>query len=362
MGPVKYLSFKTKRRFGVEIEVTAHTEKAKIGGFIEAVDPNHKVKISEHNDKDYGNNHWNVKRDGSCKDKDFQFGYEVASFVGSGIEDISLVQKVATRLQQEGVKVNDNCSVHVHAEVADFSKAQLAKLVALWMKVEPVVLQMVPKRRHTSKYCVPLREFHKAMKLDTLKYKAGDFWHCVLPQYYDDKHRRVAFNICNICAALHYNYYGGEPKQKKRKTVELRLPEGTMDPRHIANWIKFFVRFVNLARLKKSPEDLKALSLTESMRVFGLGGTDEAPVILSRGLWSLKVWMLERIMEFGTDKEMVKEAHEFLNYISSPYRTYHEKEFKLTGKSKAVAAKNAGEGGKYDGLLAGFALPGDWHD
>jgi len=361
MGGVKYLSFTTKRKFGAEIEVSGHVEKPKIKQWIEAVDKAHEVKVYENNQKDYGNNHWSVKRDGSCKDKDYPYGFEVATFVGSGLADIALVGSVMTKLRDEGIRVNDNCSVHVHAEVADFSKTQLAKLVAWWMKIEPVVLQMVPKRRHDSIYCVPLRSFHKAIKPDTFQYSASDFWRSIKPPYHDDKNRRVTLNICNICTAMEEDYdgyFGYDPphKLKKRRTVELRLPEGTTEPRNVMNWIKFFIRFVNLGKNKFSPQDLKALSLTDTLRFLGLHGTDDSPLILSKALWTLKVWFLERIVEFSKDKDMAKEALTLLNFMCSPFRTYDLK------RAVKKVRKPVGKG-KYSGLFAGFASdmpPQDW--
>jgi hypothetical protein len=98
MDVIKYFSFSTPRKFGIEIEVTAHMNKGKLRDCIAAIDPKHQIKISDNNEKDYGNNHWSVKRDGSCKDKDFAYGFEIASFVGSGVDVITLLNGVVTKL------------------------------------------------------------------------------------------------------------------------------------------------------------------------------------------------------------------------------------------------------------------------
>lgn len=368
MEGIKYFSFSTQRKFGAEFEVTAHMDKAKLRDCIAAIDPNHQIKISEYNEKDYGNNHWSVKRDGSCKDKDFPYGFEIASFVGSGMDDITLINGVVTKLRDAGVKVNDNCAIHVHAEVADFSKYQLAKTVAIWMKVENILLQMVPKRRRESIYCVPLRRHYKALSPDKLvfagKEDQGKFFAKIRPDSHSDHNRRVTLNICNVCSALgagddYYDDYYGKAKYKKRMTMELRLPEGSVNPRDAANWIKMFVRFVALSQHRKFPDDLASVGLKETLRFMGLHEPDGTPFILSRGLWNLKVWFLERILAFTDDKELREEAWSMLEYITTPYKTYDQKEFK---KVKNEPKELVGSG-KYGGI--GFGIAGNdepWMD
>jgi len=356
MGDVRYLLFATKRKFGVEIEVTNHLAKAKLAEFVKAVDPGRECKVSNANDKDYGNNYWKIKHDGSIKDNEFNAGSELSSFVASGVNDIALIGKVVGKFRDEGVKVNDKCAVHVHAEVADFNKQQLAKVVAYWMKIEPVLLQAVPKRRRTSEYCVPLRQFFKAMKLDNLSYHAVEFWRKVCPPYHDDKHRRVTFNICNVCSAWRPNYdydeYYPPGEVKQRKTVELRLPEGSVDPHDVMNWIKFFVRFVNLGKNKTSPSDLSVMGLKDTLRFLGLHGTDDSPVILSKGLWGLKAWLLERLLEHSDDGDLVDEALALLNYMSAPYRVYAEKESNNgNGKKTPKKAEQSRKYGVQDWLV-----------
>lgn len=372
MDGIKYLAFNTQRRFGAEMEVTAHTAQDKIKAAIQAVDPNHPINVYGNNHKDYGNTAWSVKYDGSCKDKDFKFGWEVATFVGKGVEEIGLIQNVAAKFQEIGLKVNDNCSVHVHAEVTDYSKSQLGKLVAIWMKIEPILLQMVPKRRLESIYCVPMRKHYRPyFDPDKTKFKdkkeQSAFYAKIKPNRHNDDNRRLTLNICNVCSAHDYEKYdyyddydgGGANNYKKRMTVELRLPEGSVDPRNVSNWIKMFVRFVSLTQNRKFPEDLAPVGLAETLRLFGLHETDGTPFILSRGLWNLKVWFLERILEFTDDKALREEAWNLLEYISTPYKTYDEKEFKQTGKLKNIP-KEAGPGGKYAGNDLEIEMPWQW--
>lgn len=329
MNEVKYFSFKTQRKFGCELEVTAHLDKHKLRDLIANIDQNHHIKISEYNEKDYGNSHWTVKRDGSCKDADFKYGFEIASFVGATVDDITLINNVVTKLQQSNVKVNDNCSVHVHVEVTDFSKLQIAKMVAIWMKIEKIMLQTVPERRRKSIYCVPLRKHHKAIAPDKISFTCKEdrikLFSKIRPNKYDDIDRRVNFNICNVCSGLdaenkNYNVYGlfEKAKQKKRMTVELRMPEGSVDPQNVTNWIKLFVRFVNLSKKRNFPSDLSCLGLEDTLRFLGLHESKGTPFILSRGLWNLKVWFLQRILTFTDDNKLREEALMMLDYISNP--------------------------------------------
>jgi hypothetical protein len=351
MDKVKYFVFSSQRKFGVELEVSAHVTKKKLRDFIAEIDQKHPIKISEHNEKDYGNNHWSVKRDGSCKDLDYQYGFEIASYVGSTVDDINVVNKVTSRLLDSGVKINDNCSIHVHAEVADFTKFQLSKLVALWMKIENVMLQTVPQRRRNSFYCVPLRKHHAVLKPDNYVFNNAEdqksFFSKIVPPIHNDKNRRVTMNICNVCSALEcekYDEFGDEDEADydKRRTVELRLPESSLNPSDITSWIKIFVRFVSLSKQRKFPTDLSSVGLSETMTLLGLRGVGDSPFLLSKGLWNMKVWLLGRILTFGTNKTIKKEASEMLERMTNPG---------VTVRHKSSELKDFGESPKYGGLL-----------
>lgn len=330
MEGVKYLSFGTKRRFGVEVEVTADTSKEKIKKYIAEVDQTHPIEVAQNNAKDYGNSHWSVKHDGSCKDQNHNHGHEVSSFVGGGTADIALIGQVVNHLRTKGIIVNNNCSVHVHAEVADFNRREIAKLTALWMKIEPILFQAVPGRRRRSIYCVALRkEFVHLLDMKFDSEKDG-FWHLfwedISPQNYDDDDRRVAFNLCNVCQAL--EGYG----QNQRRTVEIRLPEGSIDPDDVTNWIRLFVRFVSLGKTKFFPKDLKAYNVLETLQALGLHAKGDQTYILSKALFNLKGWFLKRLIRHSSNKKVETEAFEMLHHMLTPSTDVRLEDYKKAEK------------------------------
>lgn len=324
---IGYGIFGTKRKFGVEIETSAHISKDRMKKCIEGVDQEHPVRVSEHAVKDYNNNWWSIKRDGSCSDKDYTYGFEVTSYVGSGIADIENIQKVVTALGKLGVKPNSNCSVHVHTEVNDFNPDKLSALVAYWMRMEAIIGEMVPAGRITGIFAKLLTTHHKWFS-EKKQFDAAGFCRLIMPMPahgefhgWRDRDRRLALNITNYAHVYHNMADYRRNKANYRKTVELRLPEGSMDARTVGNWVKFMLQFVQCCKKLPFPEQLKSYSLEEVLMLLKLHAPDHM-LILSRGLWNLKVWILERILKHSRDLKLRKEALTMLNYISQPYKTY----------------------------------------
>lgn len=326
-GNIGYGIFGTKRKFGVEIESSAHISKARMKKCIEETDKAHPVRVSEQYAKDYNNNWWHIKKDGSCADRDYPYGFEVCSYVGSGIGDIENVQKVVTALNKLGVKPNSNCSVHVHVEVNDFNSEKLAALVATWMRFEAIIGEMVPLNRVNSIYSKLLTKHYRWFS-EKKQFDAKTFCQLMMPlpcreafHGWNDRDRRLALNITNYAAVYHNMSDYRRNKAAYRKTVELRLPEGSMDARTVGNWVKFMLQFVQCCKKLPFPEQLTSFGLEDALVMMKLHSKDHM-LVLSRGLWNLKVWILERVLKHSRDQALRKEALTMLNYISEPYKTY----------------------------------------
>lgn len=344
---VKYGCFGTKRKFGVELEASAHISKAKMKKCIEEADKKHPVRISEGYTQDFNNSFWHIKKDGSCRDDEYPYGFEVCSYVGSGISDIESMQTVVSSLSNLGVKPNNNCSVHVHAEVADFKPDRLSALVAIWMRFESILAEMVPANRAKSVYCRLLTEHFKWFS-EKKKFTPDLFWQHIMPRSdpghwrqadggWRDSDRRLSLNITNYVHAYINRSDYRENKGRYRKTVELRLPEGTFNSRTVGNWIKFMLQFVQRCKKMAFPEQLTCFGLEDALTMLGLH-TPDRMLVLSKGLWNLKVWILERLILHSRQEALRKEALSLLNFICEPHKTYElqRPEKKKVGHGKLV--------------------------
>lgn len=270
--------FNSKRLFGIEIEMTKKVTKAKIKKIINDIEPGSMVSISNHYNNENNNIHWAIKWDGSCK------GWEVASRVSSGYKDVLLMGVLGEKLKESGVEVTDKCAFHVHVNVGDMKVVQVANLVAWWMKMEGIVLQMVPAYRRKSVYCVPLNEHYKITKFP---HTPELFWNRIRPNTLNfHLSRRVSLNLVNYVNSIKY-------KEEFKPTIELRLPECSLDSADIMNWIRFIVYFTERSLKNPYPADLNPINL-EKMYEF-MGFHEE----ISSGLKKTREWIGDRIKKFS---------------------------------------------------------------
>lgn len=310
---VEYRRFTSKRRFGVELEVSNARDRQAIAAIIKMNEPDRETHVTDWAQSN-GNKYWHVKYDSTCgplgKGKDN--GWEVASFIASGYKDLVHVANVANALRKGGIEVTDNCGLHIHADIRDFKPEQAAVLVARWLKIEHTIIHAVPERRHTSKYCRLLSDI-AVKKVDFKKpYDPTKFWRLVRPtnfNVHDNNQKKVALNMVNYSAFL-----GG---YQDRATVELRLPEGTLFGADIRNWVRCFLNFVDLSQTAPMPDSFATAAdpIEELMVFFGLE-SDQSFYILSRGLLEAKIWLLKRLIAYG-DKNMVAAASKKLQIVTT---------------------------------------------
>lgn len=326
MDGIRYAQFDVHRNFGVEIEVNAGPiTQQHLRNIILAADPYREVRVVENWKQDHNNAHWSVKRDSSCKGNGFDYGWEVSSYVGHTMDDILTIQDVVASMRAAGVRANHRCAVHVHVEVKDFTRPRLAGLVAHWLRLESVVTEMVPHHRIRCVYSKPLTEHHKAWLEPSKTYTPDEFFTKVTPKPFPShytgwrpKDRRTAVNLTNYMKAIN------NPKANYRKTVELRLPEGCVDPRNVSNWTKMFLLFVDRCHREPFPSNTQPVGLAGTLDFLGLtdGGR---PVLLSPGMHALKVWLLERVNTHARNPALRTEAVAALNRMCQPLKTYTEK-------------------------------------
>jgi hypothetical protein len=303
---VSYKGFTSKRPFGVEAEFSwLGIMQDEIANIINVCDPFTGVEIAEYGFSD--GECWQVKTDSTC-------GWEVASYKGSGIYDLSNIGMCIEAVGDLGGVIDNTCGFHVHVDVSDFSEEEIAKTIAYWIKIESVVLNSVPLHRAKNKYCKPLRRMFSMKKLSSCS-DARDFYCKVKPPHLGNRYRRVTLNICNYVRSC-------EEKDFARKTLELRLPEATVRAYDIKNWVKFFILFIENTKEMPMPKSCDMVDINETMCILGLH-RNEGALILSNALFSTKEWFLSRVMKRSRSKKLSRGAINMLNNMWFPLRKYH---------------------------------------
>lgn len=307
---VRFVKYSSKRRFGVEMELNKKLPIASLAKIVQSSDEKHQVVTTNHyvgsgpggGGGDVNNKYWHVKFDRSCGDIPHDGGWEIASYVAKGYKDITRIASVAKALTEGGAEVNQNCAFHIHGEASDFTTEQVATTVALWMKIEYVMSESCPKYRRNNKYC---RFLTRRYKIDESKvYTLPVFWNAVRPRDCGNPDRRVTLNSCNYVVS-------------GRRTLEMRMPEGTINSREIKNWIRLFINFLDTCKGAVFPEKITTVGLMETLKILGLH-SDEPFFILSKALRDTKMWFLKRIIKHTSRRNIKSEAEDVLWMMQLP--------------------------------------------
>lgn len=238
------VSFNSCRRFGVEIELNAfdgvdyRDRPLPVGkippGNAELACLLHRttgksVEIMTHT-HNHNNKNWIVKPDASC-------GLEVCSPVTKGIAGINEVCKVVDAIKNTpAFNVDDRCSVHLHVEISDSSKQQVAAVLAYWVKCEQVFLDAMPSSRKMNRFCQSIGIMDVFRHSDPLDASS------IIAALSDQK-----YYSANV---RHYN-------NRVRNTIEFRIMdhEAVVNSFDMKNWIKLLIHFVEVTRMEKLPRD-----------------------------------------------------------------------------------------------------------
>lgn len=292
---IKYQGFCSKRRFGIELEMGNAVSKNKIRTALEKL-TSRQIVVSNYM-ASIKNQYWHIKNDATCgpvgKSRVGPKGIEVASYIGSGIEDIKHIADVAQQLSIIGCEVNDNCGLHIHAEAVDLSTRHVGTILAYWMKIEKCLEQAMPQRRRDNIFCKTLTSdfVMPYSSISFLRNSPENFYLLTSPETRDLSARRVTLNIANYVKACLY-------KNQVRKTLELRWPEGSLDPLDIKCWAKLFLNFIENCKNRKMPDDIQYCSLNELLIYFGISHENEF-FILDEDLYEAKIWLLERFVRYS---------------------------------------------------------------
>lgn len=323
---IVYRRFRSKRKFGVEWELEKTISQQQIANIIKTIDTCREVRVTGW-DQTVNNSYWHVKYDSTCGVKGYkkdEGGWEIASYVASGHKDVATMGKVAKALKKGGATVNQNCGIHVHVDLSDFTQPEAAVLVARWMMIESILPHCFPRHRVNNKYCRFLSNGRRqCMKTHRqFPYTAANFWLIVRPTnlgIHENRQKKVALNLVNYAAALAYEAnYGVGHVGNCRKTAEFRMAEGSFSSDDVSNWVRIFVNFVESSKDAQMPDFILPQGFPNRINLllsyFGVIPENDDFFILSKGLFNAKKWLLRRFVRFGTARYR-KVAAEMLGFM-----------------------------------------------
>lgn len=201
------------RPFGIELEFSTSVNDMKkiIIPIIDKVyGDRSKLRVSHSHCSTFKNDYWHLKSEPSSES-------ELCSPISTGA-DLPHICKVIKELGKSRAKVTRNDSFHLHIWSGDID---INQLVASWLKYESVIKKCFPEHRWVGgSYNQPVLKY-KGRSKNIATFHQGAIVN-------NEKHK-----ILNIG---HYKY---------RKTVEIRISEGTTDPDHVYCWTKACLSFMN---------------------------------------------------------------------------------------------------------------------
>lgn len=292
MKQITYKSLKFQRHFGLEIELSKSLAKRSV---VEAIEncSNYKVHSSYYR-RSVDNKIWHVKSDMTCgDDEDDPSGWEVASFVGRGPHDIIHMGEVATAIKEAGAKVNHNCGLHIHAEAIDFTPSDVGILLAYWVKVEHIIRHLIASYRNFE-YCWPLENTLEGVLGPRFRgntYDPEEIYRCFLPSGNDNpwEYRYYAINIINY-------YLCSKDRRRKRKTLELRFPESTLEVNDVIGWLRLYLNFIEYVKTAPMPTTLYQSNLETTMIYLGLHHDNDNFYLFGPSLNKTRVWFLSKLI------------------------------------------------------------------
>jgi hypothetical protein len=282
------LAWTTDRRYGIEMELNAFDgrnrpeKKDDLPKGIEAVGDvvgsvlNTAVSIRQW-EHTHNNDNWVIKPDSSC-------GMEVCSPILKGWHGLDQTVRCAQAFADDPrIESDKRCSLHVHVNVFDCSPAEVASIVAHWIKCEAVFMDSVPANRKRSRYCqiVGMCDMFDTQDLPNPK------------NIIDRMGQSKYFTLNN----LHYS-------RDKRTTIEFRIAENAActDPVFVKNWVRLVVHFCDMAKMLPLPgryvagDPWSSLCWLDPIDVFHLLGFMPGQYNLSAGLAQVRDWFIGRMM------------------------------------------------------------------
>lgn len=131
----------------------------------------------------------------------------------------------------------ERCSLHVHLDVRDLDSDQLARLVAAYYTVEPLLFKYVGSNRINNNYCVPFsRATYESERL------------AIRLQEIDQSKINQAVNSYNNLVHNFGKYTALNLKVLKQfGSIEFRHHPGTLDPEEVIEWVNIIMSLKKFA-------------------------------------------------------------------------------------------------------------------
>jgi hypothetical protein len=315
---VDYKELSSTRRFGVELEVSNDLSKNTIGRLVTEFESKTRGRsvIVTPGDKGWaesnGNRYWHVKYDSTCGDvgKYIDHGWEIASFVAAGENDLKHICDLVGFLQEKGVRTTKNCGLHVHVNAKDLTVSQVGLMLARWIKVEKFLYQICNPARTGNDYCRSLNMRSRNGHVYHPR-KLSNFFYSMMPSNFNihnNPEKKYSLNTFGYTVSRSRDWY-------RKPTVELRLPECVLDTEHVENWSRMFINFVDWCSCNSNPPtDLSPVTtIQELLFCLGLHGQEDF-LIFDNHLFKTKKWLLQKLQIKA--ETMSIQSSEWLAFIS----------------------------------------------
>ncbi len=99
----------------------------------------------------YWNKHWFGKKvdDASC-------GFELVTPPIAGDHLVNCITQLGTLINRSNIKIDEKCSIHVHADAKDLRWSDMFRLLKIYSKIEPILFIIGGQNRISNRYCLPI--------------------------------------------------------------------------------------------------------------------------------------------------------------------------------------------------------------
>jgi len=235
----------------------------------------------------HNNTKWICKPDSSC-------GIEVCSPVLSNKRELLTV--IDSFSKDERIKIDNNCSFHVHVEIEKikniFDSDLLCSILVWWIKCEHVFIDWAAPHRKQNRYC---RFIGKT-------------------DLFDHEEKVSKFRVISKLSDKYLSLNTYHLINKNRNTIEFRLGEGTKDVLFVNNWIDLINCFLESSTKHRPPKDYKLLDCESVFEFLNLKE-------------DLKFWFLERLVN-NCDKTTEIGKYSYSRYLEILEKFYSNQCFK----------------------------------